>query len=182
MTLDTEHFHATTRYKTPVMTILQYCRNFGESMKENVKKLSNWSAHYVTNHRIWYPFQENTVSFHDIRQLSQLPAVKMSSKDQQVLIEFSNVYGRSVRHRTGRQGTTMAKAGTLPSFCYNNTHSDTHVPLPQTMNEFNREEPMEEEAKIDNGENAEVEDNLPTRRRLEMKISLVKLFPDKISS
>ena len=50
------------------------------------------------------------------------------------------------------------------------------------MNEFNREEPMEEEAKIDNGENAEVEDKLPTRRRLEMKISLVKLFPHKISS
>ena len=84
----------------------------------------------------------------------------MSSKDQQVLIEFSNVYGRLVLQRTGRQETTMAKAGTLPSFCYNNTHSDTHVPLSQTMNEFNREEPMEEEAKNDNSEYAEVGDEV----------------------
>ena len=68
--------------------------------------------------------------------------------------------GRSVRQGTGRQETAMAKAGTLPSFCYNNTHSDAHVPLPQTMNEFNREEPMEEEAKNDNGEHAEVEDEV----------------------
>ena len=52
------------------------------------------------------------------------------------------------------------KAGTLPSFCYNNTHSDAHVPLPQTINEFNREESMEEEAKHGNGEHAEVEDKL----------------------
>ena len=37
MTLDVEHFHATTHYKTPPMTMLQY-RTFGESMKENVKK------------------------------------------------------------------------------------------------------------------------------------------------
>ena len=52
------------------------------------------------------------------------------------------------------------KAGTLPSFCYNNKHSDAHVPLPQTINEFNREESMEEEAKNGNGEHAEVEDEL----------------------
>ena len=93
MTLDVEHFHATTHYKTPVIAMLQYCRSFGESVEGNVKKLSNWSAHYFTNHRSWYPLAENTVSFHDIPQLSQLPAVKISSKDQQVLIEVSNVYG-----------------------------------------------------------------------------------------
>ena len=39
MTLDVEHFHATTHYKTPVMKMLQYCRSLGESMKENVKKI-----------------------------------------------------------------------------------------------------------------------------------------------
>ena len=61
-------------------------------MKENVKKLSNCSAHNFTNHRNWYPLPENTMLFLDIPQLSELPAVKMSSKDQQVLIELSNVY------------------------------------------------------------------------------------------
>ena len=33
MTLDVEHFNATRHYKTPVMTMLQYWRSFGESMK-----------------------------------------------------------------------------------------------------------------------------------------------------
>ena len=106
----------------------------------------------------------------------------MSSRDQQVLIEFSNVYGRSVRQRTGRHETTMAKAGTLLSFCYNNAHSDVHVPLPQTMNEFNREEPMEKEAKMTMVDMRKWRVKLPNRCRLEMKILLVKLFPEKISS
>ena len=129
-------------------------------MKENVKKLSNCSAHNFTNHRSWYPLPENTMLFLDIPQLSELPAVKMSSKDQQVLIELSNVYVWLIRQRTGRQEATMAKVGTLPSFCYNNTHADAQVPLPQTMNEFNSEKPMDEKAKNDNGEYAEVEDEV----------------------
>ena len=83
---------------------------------------------------------ENTVSFHDIPKLLQPSTVKMSSKDQQVLIKFSNVYGRSFRQRTGRQETTMDKAGTLPSFCYDSTHSDAHALLTQAMNESDREE------------------------------------------
>ena len=66
MILDVEHFHVTTHYKTPAMTMLQYSRIFGESMKENVKKLSNWSAHYFTDHRSWYLLPEKTVSLHDI--------------------------------------------------------------------------------------------------------------------
>ena len=67
----------------------------------------------------------------------------MSSKDQQALIEFSNVYDRSVCQRTGRQETTMVKAGTLPSFCYDSTHSDAHVLLTQAMNESDRKQMQE---------------------------------------
>ena len=62
----------------------------------------------------------------------------------------------------------MAKSGTLPSFCYNNTYSDAHVSLPQTMNEANREESMKEEVRNGN-------------TRLEMKILPAKQFQDKIS-
>ena len=54
----------------------------------------------------------------------------------------------------------MARAGTLPCFCCNNTHSDAHLPLTQAMNDSNREEPMEEEVRNDNGEHAEVEDEV----------------------
>ena len=114
----------------------------------------------LKNYQIGAPTTLQITVAGTLSQKKCLPSVKMSSKDQQVLIEFSNVYGRSVRQRTGRQETTMTKAGTLPSFCYNNAHSDTHAPLPQAMNEFNREEPVEEGAKNDNGEHAEVEDEV----------------------
>lgn len=39
MTFDEEHFHVATHYETSVMTMLQYCRSFGESMKANIKKI-----------------------------------------------------------------------------------------------------------------------------------------------
>ena len=41
MTLYVEHFHATAHYKTLIITMLGYCKSFGELLKENVKKLSN---------------------------------------------------------------------------------------------------------------------------------------------
>ena len=43
VTLDIEHFHANTNYKTLAKAMMPYCRSFGESMKENVEKLSNWA-------------------------------------------------------------------------------------------------------------------------------------------
>ena len=122
------------------------------------------------------------VSFIDISQLSQPSTVKISSKDQQVLIQFSNVYGRSVRQRTGRQETTLAKACTPPSFCYDSTHSDAHVLLTQAMNESDREEQMEEKVRHENCRHMRKwRMKLATRRRLEMKILLAKEFPEKIS-
>ena len=70
----------------------------------------------------------------------------------------------------GRQETTMAKIATLLSFRYGNTHSDAQVSLAQTMNESDREEPMKEKVM-----------RLPTYCCLEIKILLVKQFPEKIS-
>ena len=136
MTFDVKHFHETTHYKTSVMTMLQHCRSFGELMK----MLKNYQIGVPTTLQITV---ENMMSFHDIQQLSQPSTVKMSFKDQEVLIEFSKVYGQSVCQRTGRQEITVAKAGTLPCFSYDSTHSDTHVLLRQTMNKSDREEQME---------------------------------------
>ena len=102
---------------------------------------------------------ENTMSFDDIAQLTQPSKVKISSKDQQVLIEFFNGYGRSVRQKTDRQETKMAKAGTLPSFCYDSTRGDTHAVLAQAMNESTREQ-MEEEVSHENNKHAELEDEV----------------------
>ena len=70
------------------------------------------------------------------------------------------MYGPLFRLKTGRQETAMATAGTPHSFYHNNIDSDAHVSLPQTMNELNREESAEEEAKNYNGGHAEVEDEV----------------------
>ena len=153
MTFYVEHFHATTYCKSSVMTVLQYCsRSSVESMKENIE---NYQVGASTTSQIT---EENTVSFHDIPQLWQPSTIKMYSKDELVLTEFSNVYGRSVRQRTGRQETKMAKTGSLPTFCYDTTNSDTHVRLTQETNQSDKAKQMDEEVSHGNGEYTEVED------------------------
>lgn len=96
------------------------------------------------------------VSFHDIPQLSHLPA-KKCLKDQKILIEFSNVYGQSISQKSGRYETTMAKAVTIRFFCYDN---DAQVSLTQIMNESGQDDSEEEGVSNENGENAEAEDEV----------------------
>ena len=71
-------------------------------------------------------------------------------KQKQFRGNQNHVYVQSV---DGRQETTMVKIGTMTSICYDNTHSDAHVSLTQTMNESDRE-PMKEEGRNENGEHA----------------------------
>ena len=51
----------------------------------------------------------------------------------------------------------MVQIGTLPFFCYDNTHSDTHVSYPRIMNESGREEPIKEKVSNENGEHSQDE-------------------------
>ena len=43
--------------------------------------------------------------------------------------DFVNQYGKCVRQRSVRQETTMAKAGTLPEFCYMSFATQSHDPV-----------------------------------------------------
>ncbi len=121
MTLDVEHFHATTHFKSESMTMLQYCRSFGNCVKESLKKLSLWSAHYFTNPRSWYPPPESAMQLKEIPQLKPLPSKELSSQDCHRLSNFA-------RQRSVRQETTMAKAGTLPFSCY-----ETNLPIQKVV-------------------------------------------------
>ena len=42
----------------------------------------------------------------------------MTTENKQTMREWASINGKAVRRRTVRQGTTMAKAGTLPEPCY----------------------------------------------------------------
>ena len=93
-----------------------------------MKKLSYWSAYYFTHPRSWYPLPEGAIQFKDVPLLKPLPARELSQQNCQRLINFSNIYGRAVRQRSGRQETTKSKAGTLPPSCYKK-----NVPIHKVM-------------------------------------------------
>ena len=54
----------------------------------------------------------------------------------------------------------MAKLGSQPSFCDDNTHSESHLSLVQAMNESEREETMKEKVSNENGEHEEAQDKV----------------------
>ena len=91
MTLDIEHFHSMTHVKSDVMSMLQYCRSFGNCVKENVKRLSAWSAFYFTHPRSWYPLPEGSIQFQEMPTMKSLPAGELSLDGCQTLTEFANV-------------------------------------------------------------------------------------------
>ena len=58
MTLDMENFHLVVHHKAPLCTILQYSRNFGNAVKESLKRTNHWAAFYYMNPKSWYPVPE----------------------------------------------------------------------------------------------------------------------------
>ena len=62
MTLSVEHLHATSHIKQPLMTQLQYTRDFMPTLNESIKRSSNWSAFCFTSRKgSWYPPTQNTI-------------------------------------------------------------------------------------------------------------------------
>ena len=99
MTLSVKHLHATLHIKQPLMTQLQYARDFMSTLKEFIKRSSNWSAFYFTSHKAsWYPPAENTICSNDV--LKDLPKKKSPTKiaqsEQEVLQSWALTYPRAV--------------------------------------------------------------------------------------
>ena len=42
-------------YKYKLSTVLNCPRNFGNAVKDGLKRTSHWGAHYFTNPNSWYP-------------------------------------------------------------------------------------------------------------------------------
>lgn len=98
--------------------MMEYCRSFGLTMKEAIKRTTEWAAYYHTSRSSWYPKPEETISFSCVPTISPLPAVEMSQADNDIMRNWASSFGAAVRQRTVRQETTMAKHGTLPEFMY----------------------------------------------------------------
>ena len=92
-----------------------------------------------------------------------LPAGELSLDGCQTLTEFANVYGKAVRQRCVRHETTMAKAGTLPSACY-----ETNLPVQRVM--LHRDgihddsdaplQPVESNSEDSSGQNKDEDENI----------------------
>lgn len=116
LTLDVENCHSVVHYKSPLCTVLEYARNFGNTVKESVKKTTNWAAFYFINPKSWYPVPDRAASLFEIPLAPQLPPAVITSQDAQLMKEWAHTFGAAVRQRTVRQETTMARAGTLANF------------------------------------------------------------------
>ena len=118
MTLDVENCHSTVHIKQANLSMLEYCRSFGLTMKESIKRTTESAAYYHTSRRSWYPKPEETIPFSRVPTIKPLPVAEMSQADCDLLRNWASSYGAAVRQRTVRQETTMAKHGTLPEFIY----------------------------------------------------------------
>ena len=89
MTLAIEHFHATTNLKTPLMSQLQYSREFMTSIAESIKRACVWSAHYFTSRKgSWYPSpSEDNIHFDEVKPYLQkkVTPITISKKDEEEL-------------------------------------------------------------------------------------------------
>ena len=118
MTLDVENMHSVVHHKDPLCTVLDYARNFGNSAKEGLKRTSHWAAYYFTNPKSWYPVPERAMFLSAIPVMQPLPPVPMAPQRVQSMRDWAQTFGAAVRQRSVRQETTMARAGTLPSYLY----------------------------------------------------------------
>ena len=118
MTLDVENCHSTVHIKQANMSMMEYCRSFGLTMKESVKRVTHWAAYYHTSRKSWYPKPEETVPFSKVPLIKPLPVVDMSKPNCNIMRDWASAYGAAVRQRTVRQETTMAKHSTLPEYIY----------------------------------------------------------------
>ncbi|KAJ7383334.1 hypothetical protein OS493_028882 [Desmophyllum pertusum] len=129
MTLDVENCHSTVHIKQANMSMLEYTRSFGLTMKEAVKRITQWAAYYHTSRKSWYPKPEETIPFSKVPTIKPLPIVDMSKANCDILRDWASAYGAAVRQRTVRQETTMAKHGTLPEFMYQRHSINSDEPI-----------------------------------------------------
>ena len=114
MTLDVENCHSTVHIKQANMSMMEY-RSFGLTMKESIKRVTHWAAHYHTSRKSWYPKPEETIPF------SKVPFNKATSRRRHVETNLQHYAGLgfglwsySTTANTERQETTMAKHCNLP--------------------------------------------------------------------
>ena len=109
MTLDVENGHSTVHIKQANMSVMEYSRSFGLTMKESVRKVTHWAAYYHTSRKSRYRKPVATIPFSKVPSIKSLPIVDMSKANCDIMRDWASAYRAAVRQRTVRQETTMDK-------------------------------------------------------------------------
>ncbi|XP_066920118.1 uncharacterized protein [Clytia hemisphaerica] len=133
MTLAVENLHSAVNKKQGTQTLVSYAQSFASSVKESIKSATEWSAHYFTSRERWYPLPNTVLSLSDLDFPKRAKRNQGLTREQKrEMREWASINGAVVRQRSGRQETTMARAGTLPENAYyeelrpnNNEHNST---------------------------------------------------------
>lgn len=130
----------------------QYAKNFGNAVKESLKRTNHWAAFYYTNLKSWYPVPERASRLAAIPLTEAQQSTTISLQDAQTMKEWADAYGASVRQRTVRQETTMCRAGALPDCLYQRQVQPGKPVIIDSLGKDseaeNQEERVEEEEKI----------------------------------
>ena len=114
LSLDCEHFHASQHFKSVVLSMQQYCVQFGSTLMESIKRISKWSAHYFTSDTSWYPLPDTAIHLECMPSMKMKPSVKLRKIEEEHMRNWAVIHGKAVRQRSNRQQTTMASSSTQP--------------------------------------------------------------------
>ena len=118
LTTQVENVHAVSHFKHPTCTLLECARDFGNNMKEPLKRATKWSSYYFTHANSYYPVPQAKVPLRDIPKIKCLPVRVMSKQDQDCMRKWASEHGKAVRQLSVRQNNTKHAAGTLPLKMY----------------------------------------------------------------
>ena len=98
----------------PTCSLLEYARDFGNNMKESLKRATEWSAYYFTHANSYYPVPETKVALRDIPKIKRLPVRDMSKQDKDYMRQWASEHGKAVRQLSVRQNNTDLLATESP--------------------------------------------------------------------
>ena len=100
MTLDVEHFHSSTHIKADILSMEQYCRVFGTTLRESMKRLTQWAAHYFTAPSSWYPLPERSLELFKMPKIEKPPMVHMTREKICEMRDWASLHGRAIRQKS----------------------------------------------------------------------------------
>ena len=72
------------------MSAKEYSRSFGVTMKESVKRVTQWGAYYHMSRKSWYPKPDETILFSKVPTMKPLPVIDISQADCEILRNWAS--------------------------------------------------------------------------------------------